>query len=153
MPLYTPDEPTFSALAERHAWLEHALAAACGELEGDPELPETLDWLRLMPPEFLLDFESVDCALAYANQGYQATIWDATGEDDFPWATLLVDDAGVRLLSEYSTFDQGADLDAILEKASAELPERLLAGEFDRDDSPLAIPEWLKSPTYKPEQS
>jgi hypothetical protein len=153
MPLYTPDDPEFPALAEHHAWLEHALAAACGEIEGDPELPETLDWLRLVPPTVILDFESLDCALAYENGNYQATVWDATGEDDFPWATLLVDDGGVRLLAEYSTFDESDDLDAILEKASAELPERLLSGELDRTGEPLTIPDWLKTPTYKPEQN
>jgi hypothetical protein len=152
MPLYTPDDPEFPALAERHAWLEHALAAACGELEGDPDLPEALDWLQLVPPALILDFESVDCALAYENNGYLATVWDATGEGDFPWATLLVDAAGVRLLSEYSTFDEGDDLLAAVAAGSLELPDRLLAGEFDRTDTPLTIPGWLIQPTYKPEQ-
>jgi hypothetical protein len=153
MPLYTPDEPEFAALAARHAWLEHALAAACGELEGDPELPKELDWLTLLPPGLMLDIESVDCSLAWEESGYAATVWDATGEDDFPWATLLVDDAGVRLLSEYSSLSEDADLDAVLEKASAELPERLLSGELTRTLPPLAIPAWLTDPTYKPEDT
>ncbi|MGC4046585.1 MAG: hypothetical protein QM758_22565 [Armatimonas sp.] len=151
MPLYTPDDPEFAALAARHAWLEHALAAACGELEDDPELPKELDWLTLLPPSLMLDIESVDCSLAFSKGGYNATLWDATGEDDFPWVTLLVDDAGVRLLSEYSVLDEDADLDALLEKASTELPERLLSGELTRQSPTLTLPDWLTSPTYKPE--
>jgi hypothetical protein len=153
MPLYTPDDPEFSALAARHAWLEHALAAACGELADDPELPKELDWLTLLPPALMLDIESVDCSLAFTLEGYVATVWDATGEDDFPWATLLVDAAGVRLLPEYSALSEEADLSTILEKAAAELPDRLLCGEFSRPDAPpLTIPKWLSSPTYKPEE-
>lgn len=151
MPLYTPDDPEFAEFASHHAWVEHALAAACGELEGDPELPGELDWLTLLPPSLMLDIETVDCGLAFNEDGYTATVWDATGEEDFPWVTLLVDDAGVRLLKEYSALDEDADLDALLETASEELPERLLAGELTRQLPALTLPDWLTSPTYKPE--
>ncbi|MBC7806066.1 MAG: hypothetical protein H7145_07930, partial [Akkermansiaceae bacterium] len=87
---------------------------------------------------------------------YTATIWDASGEDDLPWAVLLVDDYGVRLLPEYSVFDEDADeetLEAALAKGASELPTRLESGEFDRTGEPLAIPEWLLAKTESEEDA
>ena len=102
----------------------------------------------LLPEDPRYDLESVECSIAYENDatGYAATVWDASGEDDLPWAVVLVDDFGARLLSEYSLLDEDADeetLEALLAKAAVELPKRLLAGEFDREGTPLEIPEWL----------
>ena len=155
MTLYTPDDSEFAALAARHEWFEHVLAASCGELEGDDEIPATLDWTALIPPALALEFTATDCSLAYVNGEYAVTVWDATGEGDAPWGLFLADDAGVRLLPEYSVLDPDAPdaaFDAALARAAEELPGRLLAREFDRVDAPaVPIPDWLAIPTYKPE--
>ena len=155
MPLYTPDDPEFAALADRHAWLDTVLAASCGELLGDDEIPAPLDWTALLPPALALEFTATDCSLACVSGDYAITVWDATGEGDAPWAVFLADDAGVRLLPEYSVLDPDATdatFDATLARATAELPDRLLAGEFDRNLPAAPIPDWLKNPTYKPEE-
>jgi len=36
-----------------------------------------------------------------------------------------------------------AALDAALQRAAEQLPDRLLAGEFTRTGEPVAVPEWL----------
>ena len=146
------DGDTFAALEERFAWVPNVLAVEYGEWETDNDVPPALNWLELIPQDPRLDFEDVECSLVYANDatGYVATVWDASGEDDFPWAVLLADDYGVRLLSEYSVLDEDADdetLEAALAKAAAELPARLDAGEFDRTGDPAVIPDWLLAAT------
>ena len=154
MPLYTPDDSEFAALAERHAWFDTVLAASCGELLGDHDPPAPLDWTALLPPALALEFTGADCSLAYVHGSYTLTVWDATGEGDAPWALFLADDAGVRLLPEYSVLDPDAPdsvFDATLARAAGELPGRLLAGELDRNLPAVEIPDWLKSPAYKPE--
>ena len=152
--LYTPDDPEFSQHEAHFRWFEHVLMAAWNEIVVEDELPEALDWPLLLPPGREFDIEEVECSLAYVSAtGYTATLWDASGvEDDLPWGVFLVDDFGTRLLSEYSLFDdedgpEAGALEAILAKASEELPERLLAGEFDRGGEPLDVPDWLLHPT------
>ena len=151
--LYTPDDPEFSDHEAHHRWFEHVLMAAWNEIAVEGELPETLDWPLLLPPGREFDIEEVECSLVYVGEsGYTATFWDATGvEDDLPGAFFLVDDFGARLLSEYSLFDgedgpEDGALEAILQRALDELPDRLLAGEFDRTGEPLAVPDWLLHP-------
>lgn len=155
MPLYTPDDPEFASLEARHRWFDAVLQAECGELLGDEDgAPAALNWLDLVPPSRALDLVECECSLAYVgDSGYACTIWDATGEEDEPWAVFVVDDAGPRWLSEYSLFDEDADeaaLEATLEKASAELPARLEAGDFDRPAPPVPIPDWLARPVERP---
>ena len=152
--LYTPDDPEFSQYEAHYRWFEHVLMAAWNEIVVEEELPEALDWLGRLPPGRELDIEEVECSLAYVSTtGYTATLWDASGvEDDLPWAVFLVDDFGARLLSEYSLFDdedglEAGALEAVLAKASEELPDRLLAGEFDRRGEPRDVPDWLLHPT------
>lgn len=152
--LYTPDDPEFSQYEAHFRWFEHVLMAAWNEISVEGELPEPLDWLGLLPPGRELDIEEVECSLAYVSAtGYTATLWDASGvEDDLPWAVFLVDEFGARFLSEYSLFDDENDpeegaLEGILAKASHELPDRLIAGEFDRRGEPVAVPDWLLHPT------
>jgi hypothetical protein len=83
----------------------------------------------------------------------RATLWDATGgEDDVTgeetfWAVFLVDDAGPRLLTEYSILTDDMtepEREALLKRTQDELPDRLLAGEFDREIiTPVSVPEYL----------
>ena len=143
--LFTPDDPEFAALEARFRWFEHVLLASWNEIETPETLPGPLHWLGLLP----------DGSLAYqSDSGYTATVWDASGvEDDLPWAVFLVDDLGTRFLPEYSLFDgedelPGSALEDVLAKAERELPDRLLAGEFDRSGEPLPIPGWLASPVF-----
>lgn len=157
--LFTPDDPEFAALEARFRWFEHVLLASWNEIETPDTLPDTLHWLGLLPDGSELDIEDVECSLAYqSDSGYTATVWDASGvEDDLPWAVFLVDDLGARFLPEYSLFD-GEDelpesaLEDVLAKAERELPDRLLAGEFDRSGEPLPIPGWLTNPVFIEEE-
>ena len=153
--LYTPDDPEFAACEARFRWVEHVLLATWSEIQQPDVLPESLNWPALLPEGSDLDIEDVECSLAYLSEtGYCATIWDASGvEDDLPWAVFLVDDFGARFLSEYSVFESEHEtpesaLEDVLARAERELPDRLLAGEFDREGEPLAIPEWLSHPTF-----
>lgn len=151
--IYTPEDAEFDTLAARSLWFENVLLAEWGEVEPETEIPTALDWLSLLPAGRRLDIEEVDCSLAFVDDsGYVATIWDATGVEDDPWAVFLVDDCGARLLSEYSLFDEepmdGA-LDVLLARAAEELPERLESGELSRAELPVPIPEWLMRPVLE----
>lgn len=137
MPLYDPTDEAFDALAERFRWFEDVIAVEYGEDETDAKIPDALNWLRLVPLEFQLGLADVECSLVYQNPAtdYLCSIWDVTGEDDLPWIVFLADDFGPRLLSEYSLLAEEAEpdaLNALLDRAAEELPERLLRGEFDR---------------------
>lgn len=158
--LYTPDDPEFAACEARAAWFERVLLATWNEIEAPEVLPDALNWLALLPEGTDLDIEDVECSLAYvSDSGYTATVWDASGvEDDLPWAVFLVDDFGARLLPEYSVFEGEEELPAValeqaLARAEQELPDRLLAHEFDREGEPLALPEWLTDPIYREEEN
>lgn len=157
MPLYTePDEPEFVRLETQHRWFYGVLLADYGEIDGAPtplpEPPAALNWLAHVPPARRLDFEDVECNLAFVDDGatgYECTVWDATGENDDPWAVFVADDRGPRLLPEYSVFDEEAseaEREDALARAASELPERLLQGEFTRALSPLPeVPDWLQA--------
>ena len=103
-----------------------------------------------LPDDVRYSFDEVECSLGFEDgaAGYACTIWDVSGEDDLPWAVYVVDDFGARLLPEYSTLSQDAEpsaLDAALQRATDELPPRLLAGEFTRTEgAPLEIPTHLR---------
>lgn len=142
------DGNDFADFEEEFAWVPNVLAVEYGEWETEEVVPPELNWLDLLPDDPRYDLDEVECSLVYENDttGYRATIWDASGEDDLPWAVLLVDAYGVRLLPEYSVFDEDANeetLEAVLAKGASELPTRLESGEFDRTGEPLVIPEWL----------
>jgi len=142
------DGEAFVRWEEAFLWMPNVLAVEYGEWETENEIPPALNWLELLPEDPRYDFDEVECSLAYVNEatGYAATVWDVSGEDDLPWAVILADGFGVRLLSEYSVLDEAADeetLEAALAKAAAQLPLRLEAGEFDRTGEPLVIPDWL----------
>lgn len=154
MPLYTPDDPRFADFEAHFSWFETVLLAECGELIDEDETPAALNWLALLPPSLALEIETVECGLAWESPGgYRATIWDASGAEDLPWATFAADDFGVRLLPAYCLLAEDGTpeaLDAILARAAAELPTRLAQGEFDRAGEPIPIPEWLRHPREKP---
>jgi hypothetical protein len=157
--LYLPEDPEFAAYESRHLWFLGVLLAECGELAAMPEDAETpvaLDWLSQLPTDCRYEIEEAECGLAYVGaNGYTATLWDATGgEDDATdttgeetfWAVFLVDDAGPRLLAEYSILTDDltdTEREALLKRTQDELPDRLLAGEFDRPVTPIAIPGYL----------
>jgi hypothetical protein len=158
MPIYLPEDPEFEAYESRHLWFLGVLLAECGELAAmpeDAETPAALDWLALLSMACRCEMEEAECSLAYVGKnGYTATLWDATGGEDLEeinsaetfWAMFLVDDAGPRLLSEYSILDEDMapeDREALLRRAQTELPDRLLSGEFDRPITPVPIPEYL----------
>ncbi len=152
------DGNDFADCEERFVWVPNALAVEYGEWETEETLPAELNWLNLLPDDPRYDLDEVECSLVYVSDAtqYTATVWDASGEDDLPWAVLLVDDYGVRLLPEYSVFDEDADeetLEAALAKAASELPSRLESGEFDRTGEPLVIPDWLLSKTEPDEEA
>jgi hypothetical protein len=139
MPLFNPTDEEFEPLLERFRWFEEVLAIEYGEEDVDPdaEIPEAFNWLRLLPTELQLGLTDVECSLIYQNpaSGYLCAIWDVTGEDDLPWAVFVADECGARLLGEYSLLAEEADtekLDALLDRAVEELPDRLLSGEFER---------------------
>jgi len=153
MPLYTePDEPEFAEMAERFRWFEKVIALEYGEWEaGGEEIPAGLNWLLLLPEDLQFSLADVECSLAYRNEatGYACTIWDASGEDDLPWAVFLADDYGARLLLEYSVLSEEAGrevLEETLRRAADVLPDRLLRGEFDRTGVPVAVPDWMNAP-------
>ncbi len=152
MPLFTEiEEPEFAAAEARHRWFHNVLLAECGELNTTPhdtEVPGILNWLLVVPPKRRDDFEDVECGLVYISPDgiYTASVWDATGEEDDPWAVFWVDDFGPRLLTEYSLFDEEmpeAEREAVLRRAADEIPERAERGEFIRSGEPMAIPSWL----------
>lgn len=144
------DGAVFADYEERFAWVPNVLAVEYGEWETEESVPEGMNWLELLPDDPRYDLDEVECSLVYVNEdtGYTATIWDASGEDDLPWAVLLVDEYGARLLPEYSVLDEDANeelLESALAKAAVELPARLESGEFDRAGERIVIPEWLLS--------
>ena len=150
MALYTEaEEEGFERLVTRHAWVETVLEAEYGEREtNDETIPESLNWLLLVPEDPRYDFDAVEPSLAFEDEttGYACTLWDASGENDYPWAVLLADDYGVRLLSEYSVLEEDADeksLDSVLQRATDELPDRLLRGDFTRIGDTIPIPDFL----------
>ena len=156
MPLFTEtEEPEFAAAEACHRWFPNTLLADYGELSAAPpdtEVPGALNWLLMVPPDRRYDFEEVECGLVYISPdgAYAATIWDATGEEDDPWAVFWVDDFGPRLLTEYSLFDDEMTdeaREAILQRAADEIPQRAERGEFIRSGEPLAIPSWLMAET------
>ena len=156
--LYTPDDPEFADFETRFVWVERVLLASWSEIEQPEALPESLNWLALLPEGSDLDIEDVECSLVCLSEsGYCASVWDASGvEDDLPWAVFLVDDFGVRFFSEYSLFESEEEqsqsaLETVLARAEQELPDRLLAGEFDRVGEPLEIPSWLSRPVFREE--
>lgn len=153
MPIFTePEEPEFARIEARDAWIPTILLAEYGELEGVPpdiEVPESLNFLLQVPIERRYDFEEAECGLAYvADDGiYACSIWDVTGEDDDPWAVFVVDEFGARLLAEYSMFEEETSeeaRDAVLLRASTEIPARAARGEFTRTGMPVEIPAWLR---------
>jgi hypothetical protein len=153
MPLYTePDEPEFTALEEKFRWFENVIAFEYGEREPEGDIPAALNWLLLLPEDLQLGIADVECSLAYRNDtsGYACTVWDASGEDDLPWAVFVADDFGARLLKEYSVLTEEAEqetLETTLRHAAADLPDRLLRGELDRTGLPVVVPVWLSAHT------
>lgn len=153
MPLYTePDEEGFRRLQQRHNWFARILEIEYGERDpanGEAEIPAALNWLAPLPVAVRYDFDEVECSLAYEvdNGSYACTLWDVSGEDDLPWAVFIVDDLGEpRLLSEYSVLDNDASEEALeetLRRAAEELPDRLLRGDFNRQGTPVPVPDWL----------
>jgi hypothetical protein len=152
MPLFTEiEEPEFAAAEARHRWFPNVMLADYGELSAAPEdteVPDALNWLLMVPPERRYDFEDAECSLVYVSPdgSYTATLWDATGEDDDPWAVFWVDDFGPRLLTEYSLFDEEAseeEQESVLRRAAEEIPEKAERGEFTRTGEPIEIPDWL----------
>lgn len=157
--LYTePDEQGFIGLEERFSWFSGVLEVEYGEREADKEVPEPLNWLRLLPEELYWDIDEAECVLALEDKtrGYACTVWDASGEEDIPWAVFLVDDSGPRLLSEYSVLTTDASEETVeeaLRRAQEELPDRLLAGEFTRAEETIPVPEWLYATSEETEEA
>jgi len=145
-----PDDPNLDRLARRFAWFAAVLEVDYGERDAEQDVPADLNWLAEFPVDIRYSFDEVECSLGFEDgaAGYACTIWDVSGEDDLPWAVYVVDDFGARLLPEYSTLSQDAEpsaLDAALQRATDELPPRLLAGEFTRTEgTPLDIPPHLR---------
>jgi hypothetical protein len=152
MALYhNPEDKELADACERTRWFEAVLEAEYGEREAEGDIPPALNWFAFVPDELQLGLDEVECSLAYTSEtsGYRCALWEATGEDDRPWMTFLVDDFGVRFLSEYSVLEEDADeetLDSTLERSASELPDRLESGEFDRNGEPVSVPEWLLRP-------
>ena len=158
MPIFLPDELEFAETEAHHAWMEAVLLAECGEQEAMPdnaEIPDALNWLRLLPAALQFDFETVECSMVYCSpqNDYACSVWDATGENDDPWAVFVVDAFGPRLLSEYSLLSEesneavsDAAKDAVLLRAQSEIPDRAEAKEWNRSGVPLAIPPYLRVP-------
>lgn len=146
-----PDDPALAAAYEETRWFEHVLEAEYGERDAPEAIPDALNWLALLPTTLQLGLDDAECSLGYTSEtsGYRCALWEVTGEDDRPWLAFLVDDFGVRLLTEYSVLDEEAAdevLDLALAKTASELPRRLTAGEFDRVGEPVTIPDWLATP-------
>ena len=157
MPIFLPGEPEFDETEAAHGWVEAVLLAEYGEQENVPnhaEPPDSLNWLRLIPVSRQFDLETVECSMVYHAPGgdYACSIWDATGEADDPWAVLLVDTFGPRLLHEYCLWDEDtgeAERDAVLRRAQNEIPDRAEAGEWVRGGPPLVVPDYLQAPRPK----
>lgn len=150
MPLYDPTDVEFAPLAERFRWFANVLTFEYGEEDAPEALPDALNWVRLLPLELQLGLDDADCSLAYQSNtseyAYACTIWDVSGPDDLPWCVFIADAYGLRLLTEYSLLTDeadDADLEAVLERATREVPDRLEQGDFDRTGEPVAIPVWL----------
>jgi hypothetical protein len=152
MPLFTEaEEPEFAAAEARYKWFLNIMLADYGELSAmpeDTEVPDTLNWLLMVPPDQRYDFEEAECSLVYVSPdgSYTGTLWDATGEEDIPWAVFWVDDFGPRLLPDYSLFDEEAteeEKEAVLRRAAEEIPEKAERGEFTRAGKTIYIPDWL----------
>jgi hypothetical protein len=152
MSLFTEiEEPEFAAGEARHRWFLNVMLADYGELSAAPddaEIPDPLNWLLLVPSDQRYDFEEVECSLVYVSPDgtYTATVWDATGEEDYPWAVFWVDDFGPRLLREYSLLSEettAEEQEAVLRRAADEIPDRAERGEFTRSGEPITVPEWL----------
>jgi hypothetical protein len=157
--LYLPEDPEFSLYESRHLWFLGVLLAECGELAAMPEdaqTPPALDWLAQLPVSCRYEMEEAECSLAYVSElGYVATVWDAIGGGDLDdlesteetfWAVFIVDDAGARLLAEYSILDEemhSETREVLLQKTRDELPDRLIAGDFTRPITPVSVPEYL----------
>lgn len=152
MALYhDPEEVELAEACERTRWFEAILEVEYGERAEEGQIPPALNWFALVPEGLQLGLDEVECSLAYVSEtsGYRCVIWEATGEDDRPWLTFLVDDFGVRFLSEYSVLDEEAEegvLDEVLGRAASELPDRLASGAFQRGGEPVSVPEWLLQP-------
>lgn len=152
MPFFTEiEEPEFDAAEARYRWFPNVLLADYGELSGAPEdteIPELLNWLLLVPPDLRYDFEDVECSLVYVSPdgSYTGTVWDVSGEEDYPWSVFWVDDLGPRLLSEYSLLDEAMTeeaQEAVFRRAADEIPEKAERGDFTRSGEPVLIPDWL----------
>ena len=145
-----PDDPNLDRLARRFAWFAAVMEVDYGERDAEKDIPANLNWLAAFPDDLRYSFDEVECSLGFEDptRGYACTVWDVSGEDDLPWAVYVVDDFGARLLPEYSILLLDAEpsaLDAGLQRASEEIPTRLLAGEFTRtEDTPLEIPLHLR---------
>lgn len=140
-----PENPQFAALEQRHAWFPRVLEIEYGEADAPEPVPTALDWLSQIDEKLRYDFADIECSLAMVDGAYACTVWDVSGEDDYPWAVFVVDDFGARLLPEYSVLTDEPDddddaLEAALARATAEVPTR----RFARTGSPVAIPAWLK---------
>ena len=155
MPQFTEtEEPEFAAAEARHRWFFNVMLADYGELRTAPddiEVPEALNWLLLVPQDRRNDFEEAECSMAYISPdgSYSATVWDATGAEDEPWAVFWIDDFGPRLLSEYSVFSEemtDEEQEAVLQRAADEIPEKAARGEFIRTGETITIPDWLMAP-------
>lgn len=156
MPIFLPGEPEFELVEARHEWMESVLLAEYGEQEGMSEadsIPDVLNWFDLIPADRRYDFETVECSMVYQSPSgdYACSLWDATGENDDPWAVFVVDDYGPRFLPEYSLMDEDADetaRDAVLARAQNEIPDRAEAGEWTRtrENGPPIVPTYLKVP-------
>ncbi len=157
MPIFLPDEPEFETVEKRHGWFEAVLLAEFGEQDGmpdDADIPTELNWLFQIPSPRRYDIETVECSMVYQSPSgdYDCSIWDATGEDDEPWAVFVVDDAGPRFLPEYSVMKPDTDeagRDAVLQAAQNEIPDRAEAGEWNRTNLALVIPDALRTPRPK----
>src|SRR5688572_2228371 len=116
---HDPEDGELAAAYERTRWFEAILEVEYGEREEEGEIPSALNWFDLVPSTLQLDLDEAECSLAFESEtsGYRCALWEATGVEDRPWLTFLVDDFGVRLLKEYSLLDEDADdaeLDAVL---------------------------------------
>ena len=160
MPIFLPGEPEFDQTETTHAWMEAVLLAEYGEQDGMPDtadIPAALNWFDLVPLFRRFDFETVECSMVYHSPSgdYACSLWDATGENDDPWAVFVVDDFGPRFLPEYSLMDENVtetERDAVLLRAQNEIPDRAEAGEWTRHTAPsgpLVIPDYLCVPRPK----
>lgn len=148
MPLYDETDTEFKALVHDFRWFGNVLFYEYGEAEAPEDIPRELNWVRLLPLEWQLGLDDADCSLAYVSPSgdYRCTVWDVSGPDDLPWCVFIADDLGPRFLAEYSLLAdeaEDAELEAILDRATSQVPDRLEAGDFNRTGTPLSVPAWL----------